>query len=51
MTIIVAVADSAEGTQALSTALSEAELLGTDLVVCNLGLRPIDQAAVEADPR
>jgi nucleotide-binding universal stress UspA family protein len=45
MSIVVAVPDSAEGAQALSVAVAEAELLGTDLVVVNLGLRPLDTSA------
>jgi nucleotide-binding universal stress UspA family protein len=45
MSIVVAVPDSPEGTQALSVAVAEAELLGTDLVVVNLGLRPLDTSA------
>ncbi|MGW7256427.1 universal stress protein [Streptomyces sp. NPDC054834] len=48
MTIIVAVPDSIEGTRALSAAVAEARQLGTDLVVCNLGLRPLDPASVDA---
>jgi nucleotide-binding universal stress UspA family protein len=42
MSIVVAVTDSAEGARALSVAVPEAKLLGTDLVVVNLGLRPLD---------
>lgn len=42
MTIVVAVPDSAEGARALSAGIAEAELLGTDLVVVNLGLRALD---------
>ena len=45
MSIVVAVPDSAEGARALSAAVAEAELLGTDLVVVNLGLRPLDTSA------
>jgi nucleotide-binding universal stress UspA family protein len=45
MSIIVAVPDSPEGAQALSVAVAEAKLLGTDLVVVNLGLRPLDTSA------
>jgi nucleotide-binding universal stress UspA family protein len=45
MSIVVAVPDSAEGARALSAAAAEAELLGTDLVVVNLGLRPLDTSA------
>jgi nucleotide-binding universal stress UspA family protein len=45
MSIVVAVPDSPEGARALSVAVAEAELLGTDLVVVNLGLRPLDTSA------
>ncbi len=45
MSIVVAVPDSAEGVRALTAAVAEAELLGTDLVVVNLGLRPLDTSA------
>ena len=45
MSIVVAVTDSAEGAQALSVAVAEAKLLGTDLVVVNLGLRSLDTSA------
>jgi nucleotide-binding universal stress UspA family protein len=45
MSIVVAVPDTAEGACALSAAVAEAELLGTDLVVVNLGLRPLDTSS------
>jgi nucleotide-binding universal stress UspA family protein len=45
MSIVVAVPDNAEGARALSAAAAEADLLGTDLVVVNLGLRPLDTSA------
>ncbi len=45
MSIVVAVPDSAEGVRALTAAVAEAELLGTDLVVVNLGLRSLDTSA------
>ena len=45
MSIVVAVPDSPEGGRALSAAVAEADLLGTDLVVVNLGLRPLDTSA------
>jgi nucleotide-binding universal stress UspA family protein len=45
MSIVVAVPDSAEGARALTAAAAEAELLGADLVVVNLGLRPLDTSA------
>ncbi|MEU6548717.1 universal stress protein [Streptomyces sp. NPDC046915] len=47
MTVIVAVPDSIEGARALSAAVAEARYLGTDLVVCNLGLRPLGTASVD----
>jgi Universal stress protein family len=45
MSIVVAVTDSAEGAHAMSVAVAEAKLLGTELVVVNLGLRPLDASA------
>jgi nucleotide-binding universal stress UspA family protein len=45
MSIVVAVTDSAEGPHALSVAVAEAKSLGTELVVVNLGLRPLDTSA------
>jgi nucleotide-binding universal stress UspA family protein len=45
MTIVVAVPDSPEGARALSAGAAEAEMLGTDFVVVNLGLRPLDTSA------
>lgn len=47
MTIIAAVPDTAEGTLALSTAASEARLLGTDLVAVNLGRGTLDMSAYD----
>lgn len=47
MTIIVAVPDSPEGRHALSAAAAEAELLGTDLVAVNLGLRALDTSGYD----
>jgi nucleotide-binding universal stress UspA family protein len=47
MTIVVAVPDSAEGALALSVAVTEAKLLGTNLVAVNLGLRPLDISGLE----
>ncbi|MFC7598383.1 universal stress protein [Terrabacter sp. GCM10028922] len=46
MTILVAVPDSKEGAVALAAAADEAELLGTDLVVVNLGLNPLDTSSL-----
>jgi nucleotide-binding universal stress UspA family protein len=42
MTILVAVSDTPEGHAALQQAVAEAQLLNTDLVAMNLGLRPLD---------
>ncbi|GAC57792.1 hypothetical protein GOHSU_25_00270 [Gordonia hirsuta DSM 44140 = NBRC 16056] len=42
MTIIVAVADSPEGAEALKAAVAEARTFGADLVAVNLGLRTLD---------
>ncbi len=47
MTIIAAVPDTAEGALALSTAVSEARLLGTDLVAVNLGREALDTNAYD----
>lgn len=47
MTIVVAVPDSTEGQQALRAAISEAALLGTDVVAVNLALRPLSLDGVE----
>lgn len=44
MTILVAVPDSPEGVAALHAGISEAERFGTDLLVINLALRPLDQS-------
>ena len=46
MTVMVAVPDSPEGIAALAAAVSEAELLGTDLIAVNLALRPLDTSTV-----
>lgn len=48
MTIMVAVPDSVEGRRALEVAVSEAELRGTDLVVVNLALHPLDASGIPA---
>lgn len=47
MTVIAAVPDSPEGLWALSAGVVEAKLLGTDLVVVNLGLRALDVSGVD----
>lgn len=49
MTVMVAVPDSAEGRAALSAAIAEARRRAADLIVLNLGLDPIDPAAVPED--
>lgn len=49
MSILVAVADSREGRQALTAAAGEAQQLGTGLVVVNLTLSPLDTSVLPAD--
>lgn len=49
MTILAAVPESIEGTTALAAAAAEASLLGTDLVVLNLGLTKIAESALPRD--
>jgi nucleotide-binding universal stress UspA family protein len=51
MTVMVAVPDSPEGSAALAAAVTEAELLGTDLVAINLGLTPLDTSAIPASTK
>jgi nucleotide-binding universal stress UspA family protein len=46
MSVLVAVPDSPEGIAALAAGAAEADLLGTDLIVVNLALRPIDRSSV-----
>ena len=46
MSVLVAVADSKEGREALAAAATEARLLGADLVVVNLGLSALDTSAL-----
>ena len=46
MSVLVAVPDSPEGVAALAAGVAEAELLGTDLVVVNLSLKPLDTSCV-----
>jgi nucleotide-binding universal stress UspA family protein len=41
MTIVVAVPDSPEGTEALAAAIAEAKLFNTDVVAVNLALHPL----------
>lgn len=49
MPIIAAVPDSPEGIAALHAGVAEARRLGTDLLVVNLALRPIDVGDLPAD--
>lgn len=49
MSILVAVADSKEGREALAAAAGEAQQLGTDLVVVNLTLSTLDTSALPGD--
>jgi nucleotide-binding universal stress UspA family protein len=49
MTIVAAIPDSAEGALALSHAVAEAKLLGTDLVAVNLALRSLDVSELDSD--
>lgn len=46
MSVMVAVPDSPEGLAALAAGVAEAELLGTDLIVFNLSLTPVDTSSV-----
>jgi nucleotide-binding universal stress UspA family protein len=49
VSVLVAVADSKEGRQALVEAAAEARQLGTDLVIVNLTLSTLDTSALPAD--
>lgn len=49
MSILVAVADSKEGRNALTAAAAEAQQLNTDLVVVNLTISSLDTSALPAD--
>lgn len=49
MSVLVAVADSREGRQALTAAVTEARQLATDLVVVNLALGTLDTGPIPAD--
>lgn len=46
MSVLVAVPDSPEGHAALAAGVAEATMLDTDLIVVNLGLKPLDTASV-----
>lgn len=49
MSVLVAVADSREGREALTAAVAEARQLATDLVVVNLALGALDTGLIPAD--
>lgn len=49
MSILVAVPDSPEGIAALYAGVAEARRLDTDLLVVNLGLRPLDTSELPTD--
>lgn len=46
MSVLVTVPDSPEGIAALAAGVTEADLLGTDLIVVNLALKPLDTSSV-----
>lgn len=46
MSVLVAVPDSPEGIAALAAGVAEANLLGTDLIVVNLALEPLDASSI-----
>ncbi len=46
MSVLVAVPDSPEGVAARAAGVAEARLLGTDLIVMNLALTPIDTSLI-----
>ena len=46
MSVLVAVPDSPEGIAALAAGVAEANLLGTDLIVVNLALEPLDASLI-----
>jgi nucleotide-binding universal stress UspA family protein len=47
--VMVAVTDSPEGAHALGAAAEEARRLGTDLIVVNLKLSPVDTSGLPGD--
>lgn len=51
MSVLVAVPDSPEGIAALAAGVAEADLLGTDLIVVNLALTPLDTSSVPTGTR
>ena len=46
MSVLVAVPDSPEGVAALAAGVAEATMLNTDLIVVNLGLKPLQTDSV-----
>ncbi|ANY09041.1 universal stress protein [Pseudonocardia sp. HH130630-07] len=50
MSVLVTVAEGAEGQASLAAGAEEAKLLGTELVVLNLTLAPLDRSGPLADP-
>ena len=46
MSVLVAVPDSPEGIAALAAGVAEADLLHTELIVVNLGLKPLDTSSI-----
>ncbi len=46
MSVMTAVPDSPEGVAALAAGVAEAQLLGTDLIVVNLSLTPLDRSVI-----
>jgi len=46
MSVLVAVPDSPEGIAALAAGVAEADLVGTDLIVVNLALKPLDTSSI-----
>ena len=49
MTVLTAVAEGREGDHAVSAGAAEARLLGTDLLVFNMGLSPVDLSGLPED--
>lgn len=49
MTVMTAIAEGSEGDHALTAGITETRLLGTDLVVVNLRLQPLDDSSLPDD--
>ncbi|MDF2969204.1 MAG: universal stress protein [Nocardioidaceae bacterium] len=49
MSVLVAVPDRPEGIAALAAGAAEAQLLETDLIVVNLGLKPLDTSSLPTE--